>query len=186
MLSNTVLSPTLKTEVNSCPPPQVTILAHTRCAPGDRQHGAGVPPSGKQPAARPPLPGAGHGTRALLEPGTEHTSSALQPLHCPPVAASPFPGLIYCRGCFKEATEITWYNSTWDKWHGSWQVGAEARRDKDYSCSHNQTFPQISAMCPGSDLSTLKKQAQQSPDDPLKTTPKVQQDTPEGKSLTVF
>lgn len=73
-----------------------------------------------------------------------------------------------------------------DKWHGSWQVGAEARRDKDYSCSHNQTFPQISAMCPGSDLSTLKKQAQQSPDDPLKTTPKVQQDTPEGKSLTVF
>lgn len=113
MLSNTVLSPTLKTEVNSCPPPQVTILTHTRCAPGDRQHGAGVPPSGKQPAARPPLPGAGHGTRALLEPGTEHTSSAPQPLHCPPVAASPFPGLIYCRGCFKEATEITWYNSTW-------------------------------------------------------------------------
>lgn len=31
----------------------------------DRQRGAGVPPSGKQPAAPPPLPGAGHGTWTL-------------------------------------------------------------------------------------------------------------------------
>lgn len=77
-------------EANSCPPPQVTILTRAPCAPGDRKRGAGVPPSGKQPAARPPLPGAGHGTQTPL-------------LHSPctaPAVASSFPGLTYCSRCF--------------------------------------------------------------------------------------
>lgn len=43
---------------------------------------------------------------------------------------------------------------------------------------------QLSAL--GQDLSTLQNQAQQSPVDQLKTTPEVQQDINEGKSLTVF
>lgn len=46
-----------------------------------------------------------------------------------------------------------------------------------------KTFLQISAMCPRSDQTILQKQAQQSPDDPLKTTSKVQQDIQEGESL---
>lgn len=41
-------------------------------------------------------------------------------------------------------------------------------------------------MCPVSDWSILKKQAEQSLDDPLKAISKVQQNIQEGESLSVF
>lgn len=173
VLSNTDLSPTLRTEVNPCPPPQVTILTPLAVHLGQAARGwSATFRQATGSAASPPRSRARNMDPLLQSPCTA------------PLAASPFPGLTHCRGCFKEASEMRWYHSTWDKLHGCWQVGAGARGDKDYSWSHNQTFPQILAICPGSDRSILKKQ--QSPNDPLKTTSKVQQDIQEGESLTGF
>lgn len=115
-----------RTEVSSCPPPQVNILTAPAAHLGTGSTGleCHLPASNRQ-----------RGLPSLRRARTPHP--LLQSPCTAPIAASPFSGLTYCRGCFKEASEMTRYHCTWDKRHGSWQVGAGARGDKDHSCSHN-------------------------------------------------
>lgn len=165
----------LRIAIKSCPPLQVTILSRSLCT--WRQEARGWSATFRQ------------ATGSATSPPRSRARSAHPLLQSPctaPIAPSPPPGLTYCRRCFKEVSETTSYLS-FHLGQAPWLLAGWCwgqRRHCSFSC--HQTFPQISAMCPGSDQSILKKQAQQSPDDPLKTTSKVQQDIQEGESLTVF